>query len=243
MYRIQDAPSSAKALHRNLSRSAHGPGGVYLWKPLLHLILPLRRVLLIDSDVALFQGANELWGEFDRFGPGASIGIARELAPTYRALGRRSGLNGGVQLMDLEQMRTGGGLYERELRRCAEGGCGRIGYLGDQTLYTYMHVREPRLFHVLSCGWNRQLSTHYASDPDFLEWFTCVDKCRVVHANQPALKGLAFGVQTKGRAPTCAECTSVVGPRVGGRKALAPQRMEPLGLSKRMFLDCCCGLS
>ena len=121
--------------------------------------------------------------------------------------------------------------YERELRRCAEGGCGRIGYLGDQTLYTYMRAGNHASSTCFRGGWNRQLSTHHASDPDFLEWFTCVDKCRVVHANQPALKGLAFGVQTKGRAPTCAECTSVVGPRVGGRKALAPQRMEPLGLS------------
>ena len=40
---------------------------------------------------------------------------------------------------------------------------GGIGWLGDQTLYSWMTVNGTggrQVFHVIPCGWNRQIGTH-----------------------------------------------------------------------------------
>ena len=42
MHTVSDISADAKALYRALSRTATGPGPIYLYKPLLHLVRPLR---------------------------------------------------------------------------------------------------------------------------------------------------------------------------------------------------------
>ena len=48
--------SSTRALYRRLSSTATGPGPIYLYKPLLHLVLPrsIERVIVLDTDLFFF---------------------------------------------------------------------------------------------------------------------------------------------------------------------------------------------
>jgi len=44
-------PPAAQCLFSGLARLAHGPGPAYLYKPLLHWLLPsVRRLILLDTD-------------------------------------------------------------------------------------------------------------------------------------------------------------------------------------------------
>ena len=103
-----------------------GPSGfVYMWKPLLHRVLPisLRKAIVLDVDIFILRlDLADLWREFDALerSPKAAIGLAWEQQPSYdpngpspfRTFASGWGFNGGVQLMHLERMRDGG-LWER----------------------------------------------------------------------------------------------------------------------------------
>ena len=105
----QMAPADA-ALYSKLKSTATGPGPLYLYKPLLHLVLPKRiaRVIVLDTDLFLFSDIRGLWNEFEHFGPREYIGVAVEQAPTYQEARALGGLNfnGGVQLLALQKMRA-----------------------------------------------------------------------------------------------------------------------------------------
>ena len=110
LHSVKDIPREAQQLYRALSRTATGPGPIYLYKPLLHLVLPtwLSHVIVLDTDLFVFSDVRELWQEFARFGPRELLGLAVEQCPSYlevRALGGM-GLNGGVQLLALSRMRS-----------------------------------------------------------------------------------------------------------------------------------------
>ena len=52
--------------------------------------------------------------------------------------------------------------------------CSQLEYLcsqlGDQTLYSWMTANGTgarNVFHILPCGWNRQIGTHMAGWPGF----------------------------------------------------------------------------
>ena len=60
MHTIADIPASVKALFKRLSSTATGPGPIYLYKPLLHLVLPSWRkpeAILASPYVHLAEGA------------------------------------------------------------------------------------------------------------------------------------------------------------------------------------------
>lgn len=229
---LSSMPADALALHANFTKITHGPGSIYMWKPLLAWLLPMRRAMVLDADVVLVRSVHELWAQFGAFDASAVIGLAREQAPSYEHLGPTAGVNGGVQLLHLERMRGAEGAYQRELRRCATGACGDIGYLGDQTLYSLMKAHTPELFHTLPCGWNRQLSIHFYNHKNFSTSHDCPATCGLVHGNQPAFKGMMPKMQTEGRAPTCAECEQGVAHLHG--KDRAQQH------SAQTLLKCCC---
>lgn len=101
------------------------------------------------------------YAEFDRFGS-AVLGVANEQSRLYGSHGE--GKNGGVQLLHLEAMRNTAE-YDQVLDKVASGRDGRrIGYLGDQTLYSFLSVDYPHLFYRLPCEWNRQISMHFVRD-------------------------------------------------------------------------------
>ncbi len=187
----------AACLYRNLCRQAHGPGRQYLYKPLLHWVLAadVRRVIVLDTDVVVLRDISELWAEFGRFGD-AMIGVANEQSNLYS--GDAIGKNGGVQLLDLAKMRASK-RYAEALDRYASGAAGKyIGYLGDQTLYSYMAVSHADLMHRLPCEWNRQLSMQFGFRNATVH--ECPRRCGLLHANFGPLKCVAAAMQAD---PSC----------------------------------------
>lgn len=238
---LSSMPAAALDLHANFSKITHGPGSIYMWKPLLPWLLPtVTRAMVLDADLVLTRSVHALWSQFDAFGAGAAVGLAREQAPSYEKLGPEAGVNGGVQLLHLERMREADGAYQRELRRCATGACGDIGYLGDQTLYSLMKERTPALFHTLPCGWNRQLSIHYFHHKQFKERHQCSSSCGLVHGNQPAFKGMMPLMQTEGRPPTCDECRQGVAHLRKDSPHMLGDPADPQSHSAETLLRCCC---
>ena len=135
-----------------------------------------------------------------------------------RALGG-VGYNGGVQLLRLDAMRSSAA-YAAAIERYAAGGFGRpgappmkeggIGWLGDQTLYSWMSVNGTggrQVFHMLPCGWNRQIGTHMAGWPRFWRWHACGSPCRLLHGNFVGHKRFVEHLKA---APSGASCSAVV---------------------------------
>jgi len=231
---LSDMPQWAKEQKEKFDKITHGEGGMYMWKPFLYQILPatIDRALVLDTDLYLPRPESdlaELWDEFKKFPEQAVLGLALEQQPMYAP---NPGFNGGVQLHYLARMRSKA--YEQELQRCANGDCGDIGLLGDQTFYSKVYITTPSLFHVLSCGWNRQASFHMFEDKDYQSVHQCNDRCRMVHSNSPAFKNVITQLQSidggKRRA-TCAE-SKVAMPKtqVADHDSIAQQ-----------MIDCVCG--
>jgi len=162
-------------------------------KPLLHFVLPpsVRRVLVLDTDVVMIRPLAELWGQFARFGPEAVLGLVAEQSSLYS--GNAIGKNGGVQLLHLERMRRSPA-YAAALDHYATGRGGAwLGYLGDQTLYSFMAYSHGALFHSLGCEWNRQLSVHFGLEAQ--RQHACAAPCGLLHANSPDLKCIGTAMQ------------------------------------------------
>ena len=240
-YLVDSLAPEYRSMHTEFVRLSGGRqnapnAGIYMFKPLLHRLLPLERALVLDSDLALPSSSDlaELWREFDpmeRASPVAAVGLAWEQQPSADPKGTspfrtfRSGwtFNGGVQLLHLGRMRSGG-VYERELKACASGACGRFDYLGDQIFYTAVHERTPALFHVLPCGWNRQLghNLYWANPFRFLRYHTvCHDRCRLIHGNQGDFKQIVSRMhqQVDSGRVTCDTCRAAVAAELGERGA------------------------
>lgn len=194
----QPPPAYARCVHDGLRRLATHAGPTYLFKPLLHWLLPrdMHRLLLLDIDVAIVRDLRPLWAQFERFDQRAVLGIVREQSLLYQigSGGALEGLNGGVQLMDLDAMRASRE-YNEELAFFASGRGGQIGYMGDQTLYAFMAARRPHLFHRLGCEWNRQLGTDLTNGYANGTTQACAGRCGILHTNHPHLKCLARMVQ------------------------------------------------
>ena len=78
-------PPAASCLFSGFSRLAHGPGPAYLYKPLLHFLLPtVKRLILLDTDTIVLQPIGELWAHFGRFPSGAVLGVANEQTNMYQ---------------------------------------------------------------------------------------------------------------------------------------------------------------
>jgi len=83
---VLDMSESAKTLYKALSATATGPGGLYLYKPLLHLVLPrsVPRVIVLDTDLFAFASLRGLWDLFGRFETPQLIGLAQARPPHTR---------------------------------------------------------------------------------------------------------------------------------------------------------------
>ena len=234
------APAHAAALHASLSASLQPQARIYLWKPLLHLLLPskLDRLLVLDVDTVLFARPEALWAQFTHFGEGDLLALAREQAPTYESLGI-AGLNGGIQLMHLDGMRRSTE-YSRALHLAATEGWlvkyKQRALLGDQTLYSLMQKWTNYSFvRTLPCGWNRQMSVFFWHTRSFKQAHQCdtgATGCSLAHGNQPAFKGLVQRLQYPRAAPTCGSCRNVTRP--------LPNARSSYKWALRSLLRCCC---
>ena len=216
---------ATKALYKGLASTATGPGPIYLYKPLLHLVLPasLSKVIVLDTDLFVFGDVAALWAHFATFTPQQMIGVAAEQCPSYqevRALGGL-GLNGGVQLLALDAMRASphytslmhgyaaaAGAWRKKGARAPPMKPGGIGWLGDQTLYSWMSVNGTgarEVFNVLPCGWNRQIGTHMAGWPGFWERHACDSRCNLLHGNYVGHKKFMEALKHDPSGRTCAK--------------------------------------
>mmetsp|Transcript_32643 Transcript_32643/g.85348 ORF Transcript_32643/g.85348 Transcript_32643/m.85348 type:complete len:272 (+) Transcript_32643:3-818(+) len=234
-------PPAASCIHRNLCRLSHGPGPQYLYKPLLHWAFPrdVRRVIVLDTDVVVVRDIAELWAEFDHFGS-ALVGIANEQSNLYH--NRAIGKNGGVQLLDLAGMRASQ-RYADALDYYASGADHRyIGYLGDQTLYSFMASSHADLLYRLPCEWNRQLSMQFGFRNATVH--ACPRRCGLLHANFGILKCVATVMQNN---PSCETWRQLRTGVTADGAALKPEvvvcpsgrRGEFRRAATRFFSDCC----
>jgi len=234
-------PPSASCIHRNLCRLSHGPGPQYLYKPLLHWVFPqdVQRVIVLDTDVVVLRDIGELWAEFDRFGT-AMVGIANEQSNLYH--NHAIGKNGGVQLLDLAKMRASQ-RYADALDLYASGSDRRyIGYLGDQTLYSFMAWSHADLLYQLPCEWNRQLSMQFGFRNASVH--SCPRRCGLLHANFGVLKCVANVMQSDPSCETWKQLrTGVTANGAPPPPAVAAcpgsRRGEFRRAATRFFSDCC----
>ena len=190
-------PPLARCLYDGMKRLSHGPGPQYLYKPLLHHVMPreVERLILLDTDIVMVRDVRELFAEFGRFGTSV-LGVGNEQSNLYGKGGE--GKNGGVQLLDLNAMREEP-QYDAVLDYVASGHDGRrIGYLGDQTLYSFLATDFPHLFYRLPCEWNRQISMHFGFKNETVH--ACPRRCGILHANYQPFKCVAKMMQAS---PSC----------------------------------------
>uniref|UniRef100_A0A7S0PZA7 Hexosyltransferase n=1 Tax=Coccolithus braarudii TaxID=221442 RepID=A0A7S0PZA7_9EUKA len=250
---VLSLPDPARCIYRNLCRLSHGPGPKYLYKPLLHWVFSqdVKRIIVLDTDVVVIRPISELWAQFDHFGD-AMIGIAYEQSRLYvDQHGKNYGTNGGVQLLDLEKMRASK-RYAEALDWLASGigqsqhgnanGRYYIGYLGDQTLYSYLAKSHPDLLYRLPCEWNRQLSMHFSTRNASVH--ACPQPCGVLHANFGPLKCVAGIMQSNPSCETWKQLRTGVALNNGAlpmkfAKCPGSREREFRSFSERFFSDCC----
>jgi len=58
--------SHGACLYKNMARISHGPGPQYLYKPLLHYVMPaaVERLIVLDTDTVFVRNVVELYHEF-----------------------------------------------------------------------------------------------------------------------------------------------------------------------------------
>ncbi|XP_034003557.1 xyloside xylosyltransferase 1 [Trematomus bernacchii] len=188
---------------------AYYSDAIFFLSVAMHQIMPesLTRIVQLDLDLKYRTNIRDLFKEFDRFPPGAVIGITREMQPVYRhtfwqyrkenprtRVGDPSpeglpGFNSGVMLLDLGAMRESA-LYNQLLKpsnvaKLADQYRFR-GHLGDQDFFTMIGMEHPELFYPLACGWNRQLCTwwrdHGYGDV-FQMYYRCEGLVYIYHGN------------------------------------------------------------
>ncbi|KAK6320468.1 hypothetical protein J4Q44_G00095750 [Coregonus suidteri] len=195
--------------HFSAGSGAYYSDAIFFLSVAMHHIMPtdLQRIVQLDLDLKYRSNIRELFLEFDRFPPGAVIGIAREMQPVYRhtfwqyrkenpqsRVGEPPpdglpGFNSGVMLLDLEAMRTSA-LYNqllepRNVAQLADQYRFR-GHLGDQDFFSMIGMEHPGLFHQLACGWNRQLCTwwrEHGYGDVFQLYYRCEGPVYIYHGN------------------------------------------------------------
>ena len=237
---LLNLPQRAKCLYDGMKRLSHGPGPQYLYKPLLHYVMPanVRRLILLDTDIVMVRDIVDLHAEFSRFGT-KLLGVGNEQSRLYGSNGE--GKNGGVQLFDLAKMRAST-RYAALLDHHATGRDGRrIGYLGDQTLYSYIFTKHPDMFYTLPCEWNRQISMHFGFHNATVH--ACPRRCGILHANFAPFKCIAWAMQ---RDPSCSSwkkladsLTEPLAPNHMCPRAALPTRRGFKPALTRFFSDCC----
>ncbi|XP_061682192.1 xyloside xylosyltransferase 1 [Syngnathoides biaculeatus] len=195
--------------HFSAGSGAYYSDSIFFLSVAMHHILPenLTRIVQVDLDLKYRTNIRDLFQEFDRFPPGAVLGIVREMQPVYRHTFWQyrkenpqtrvgdpppeglPGFNSGVMLLDLAAMRAST-LYNQLLEI---GNVNKLankysirGNLGDQDFYTMISMEHPELFYSLACGWNRQLCTwwrdHGYGDV-FQLYYRCDGPIYIYHGN------------------------------------------------------------
>ncbi|XP_024135194.1 xyloside xylosyltransferase 1 [Oryzias melastigma] len=195
--------------HFSAGSGAYYSDAIFFLSVAMHHIMPesLTHIVQLDLDLKYRTNIRNLFQEFDKFPPGAVIGIIREMQPVYRhtfwqyrkenpqtKVGEPPpdglpGFNSGVMLLDLQAMRASA-LYNQLLEpknvaKLADKYRFR-GHLGDQDFFTMIGMEHPDLFYSLPCGWNRQLCTWWRDHgygEVFQLYYHCDGPVYIYHGN------------------------------------------------------------
>ncbi|XP_076879540.1 xyloside xylosyltransferase 1 isoform X2 [Brachyhypopomus gauderio] len=200
-----------EAMQRHFSAGSgtYYSDSIFFLSVAIHRIMPaeMKRIVQLDLDLKFRSNIRDLFQEFRNFPPGAVIGIVREMQPVYRhtfwqyrrenpksGVGDpppqgKPGFNSGVMLLNLHAMRLSP-LYNQLLEpeqvgRLADRYHFR-GHLGDQDFFTTVGMEHPGLFHLLPCGWNRQLCTwwrEHGYGDVFQLYYRCDGPVHIYHGN------------------------------------------------------------
>uniref|UniRef100_H2Z3T5 Xyloside xylosyltransferase 1 n=1 Tax=Ciona savignyi TaxID=51511 RepID=H2Z3T5_CIOSA len=167
----------------------------------------VHRMVQLDVDLKFKTNIRDIWSEFKYFKKETLIGIANENQPVYRHLmwkfraeypgtkvgdpypKGQPGFNSGVLLLHLDNMRSSN-MYKsymdaNRLQQLSQKYYFK-GHLGDQDFYTLLSFEYPQLFHVLPCGWNKQLCQWW-KDKGYQDvwdqYFECSGDIKIYHGN------------------------------------------------------------
>ena len=213
----RDLHSSATvdSLYTALTRTARGRAPIFIRKLLFPWTYPggTDKLLVLDSDIVLRRDPSPL---FRLSVPGAAL--VEEQSSHYANKYQGVAFNGGVQLLNLRALREDP-CYLRELWNVAR--FGRVGWHGDQTVYSMIREKCPHLFAILPCGWNRQTGSFMQDvvTRTVTNWSrVACDDCHLLHLNTARLKGYAQNLRT--------DC--------------APERLPPMPNISRYVVRSCC---
>lgn len=128
----------------------------------------------------------------------------------------------------------------RSLDRYASGRDGRwIGWLGDQTLYTFLASDRPQLVYRMGCEWNRQLNTLFGWDSTL---HGCQRRCGIMHANNAnTIRCVAEMMQSN---PSCGAWQAfrhtLISPGNRTCVRLSPRKAADFGTAIGLFFSNCC---
>ena len=175
----------------------------------LHQVMPesMHKTIMLDADLKFMDDIAKLHDHFQFFNKDTVIGIGHEMQPVYRHAfwkyrqenpGTRvgapppdglPGFNSGVLLLHLDNMRAST-LYNSLITVDKVGNLTEEyhfkGHLGDKDFFTLLAMKYERLFHVLSCSWNRQLCTwwrEHGYKDVWDQYHTCDMDIKIYHGN------------------------------------------------------------
>ena len=180
--------------------------------PFVHKIIKENRLIILDTDILVLGDVTELYDEFNAFDSSQFWGVTFEQSPYYAKALRKfrvsnrntvfggytknggiPGLNTGVLLVDIGKLVKDRFVQDNYLtekyysylinRFEAQGEL----VLGDQDYLSLLYFEHPELFHVLGCGWNRQLCKYFKKDLEFGKefdlYFECKENINILHGN------------------------------------------------------------
>ena len=95
----------------------------------------------------------------------------------------------GVMLLNLNKMRQSQYYNSMLSEESVASLCEKYkfkGHLGDQDFFTLLSMEREQLFHILPCGWNRQLCVWWRENGYrnvFDQYFQCDEPIRIYHGN------------------------------------------------------------
>lgn len=184
--------------------------GLFYLVPFVHQIIHEEKLILLDTDISVKGDIKELYDKFELFHSSEFWGVTYEQSPYYaKALGKFReknkkttfgdcsknggipGLNTGVLLVDIRKLIQDTFIQDNYLtekyytylvdRFEVQGKL----VLGDQDFLSLLIFEHPELFHVLSCGWNRQLCKYFKEEfgQVFNLYYECNDIISIIHGN------------------------------------------------------------
>ena len=178
--------------------------------PIIHEIIKEDRLIVLDTDIILLGDILDLYNEFNGFRSSQFWGVTYEQSPYYATVLRKfrltnrntvfggyiknggiPGLNTGVLLVDVKKLIEDSFVQDNYLTEKYYSYLvnrfevhGKL-VLGDQDFLSLLYFEHPELFHVLSCGWNRQLCKYFKKEfgKEFDYYYECNENVKLLHGN------------------------------------------------------------